>query len=158
LSGKRGNGEGSITKRKDGRWMARYTVPTAKGPKRRHVYGKTRKAAADKLAKVLSDRTDGIVYDDENTTVDEYLDAWLKGAVRGSIRQSTYDRDAYLIQNHVKPALGRIRLKNLSSAHVQASTATGSTTGSAPRPSTRYTPSCTRRSPEPWRGRWCPGT
>ena len=119
MSKKRGNGEGSITKRKDGRWMARYTVHTAKGPKRRHVYGKTRKEAADKLAKVLSDRVEGIVYDDENTTVGEYLDAWLKGAVRGSIRQSTYDRDAYLVENHVKPVLGRIRLKNLSSAHVQ---------------------------------------
>jgi integrase len=119
LSRKRGNGEGSITKRKDGRWMARYTVPTAKGPKRRHVYGKTRKEAADKLAKVLSDRTEGVVYDDENMTVGDYLDAWLKGSVRGSIRQSTYDRDAYLVEKHVKPALGRIRLKNLSSAHVQ---------------------------------------
>jgi integrase len=99
--------------------MARYTVHTAKGPKRRHVYGKTRKEAADKLAKVLSDRVEGIVYDDEKMTVGEYLDAWLKGSVLGSIRQSTYDRDAYLVEKHVKPALGRIRLKNLSSAHVQ---------------------------------------
>ena len=31
MSRKRGNGEGSITKRKDGRWMARYTVHTAAG-------------------------------------------------------------------------------------------------------------------------------
>ena len=45
---------------------------------------------------------------------------WLKSSVRGSIRQSTYDRDAYLVENHVKPALGRIKLKNLSSAHVQS--------------------------------------
>ena len=119
MSRKRDNGEGSITKRKDGRWMARYTVHTAKGPKRKHIYGKTRKETADKLAKVLSDRVEGIVYDDENMTVGEDLDAWLKGSVRGSIRQSTYDRDTYLVENHVKPALGRIKLKNLSSAHVQ---------------------------------------
>jgi integrase len=119
LARKRGNGEGSITKRKDGRWMARYTVHTAKGPKRRHVYGKTRKEAADKLARVLSDRTDGIVYDDENTTVGEYLDGWLKGSVRGSVRKSTYDRDAYLVNNHLKPALGRVKLKKLAPAHVQ---------------------------------------
>jgi integrase len=119
VSKKRGNGEGSITKRKDGRWMARYTVHTAKGPKRRTVYGKTRKEAADKLAKVLSDRTEGIVYDDENMTVREYLDRWLKGSVYGSVRQSTYDRDTNLIQNHLLPALGGIKLKKLSSAHVQ---------------------------------------
>ena len=120
MSKKRGNGEGSITKRKDGRWMARYTVHTAKGPKRRTVYGKTRKEAADKLARVLSDRVEGIVYDDENMTVGEYLDVWLKSSVRGSVRQSTYDRDASLVNNHLRPALGGVKLKKLSAAHVQS--------------------------------------
>ena len=119
MSKKRGNGEGSIAKRADGRWMARYTVHMAKGPKRRHVYGRTRKEAADKLAKVLSDRIEGIDYDDENMTVGEYLDRWLKGSVRGSVRQSTYDRDANLIRNHLSPVLGGIKLKKLSAAHVQ---------------------------------------
>jgi integrase len=31
--GRRGNGEGTITRRKDGRWEARYTVHSAEGPK-----------------------------------------------------------------------------------------------------------------------------
>jgi integrase len=119
VSKKRGNGEGSITKRKDGRWMARYTVHTAKGPKRRTIYGGTRKEAADKLVKVLSDRVEGIIYDDENMMVGEYLDVWLMSSVRGSVRQSTYDRDASLVNNHLRPALGGIKLKNLSAAHVQ---------------------------------------
>ncbi len=29
-----------ITKRKDGRYMARYTVQTADGPKRKTIYGR----------------------------------------------------------------------------------------------------------------------
>jgi integrase len=37
---KRGNGEGSITRRKDGLYMARYTVQTPTGPKRKTLYGK----------------------------------------------------------------------------------------------------------------------
>ena len=119
MAKKRGNGEGSITKRRDGRYMARYTVHTTKGPKRRTVYGRTRKEAADKLSKALSDRVEGIVVDDENMTVGEYLDVWLKGSVRGSVRQSTYDRDASLVNNHLCPVLGRIRLKKLSASHVQ---------------------------------------
>ena len=119
MSRKRGNGEGSISKREDGRYMARYTVHTAKGPKRKTVYGRTRKEASDKLAKALSKCVEGIVYDEENVTVEEYLDKWLKGSVRGSVRQSTYDRDSNLIDNHVKPILGRIKLKKLSPAHVQ---------------------------------------
>jgi integrase len=35
--GKRGNGEGSITRRKDGLYMARYMVQTATGPKRKTI-------------------------------------------------------------------------------------------------------------------------
>jgi integrase len=120
VSKKRGNGEGSITKRSDGRWMARYTVHTAKGPKRKHIYGRTRQEVAEKLSKAVSDRVEGVVYDNENMTVGEYLDVWLNSLVRSSIRQSTYDRDAYLVKNHVRPALGRIKLKNISSAHVQS--------------------------------------
>ncbi len=38
--GKRGNGEGSITRRKDGLYMARYTIQTAMGAKRETLYGK----------------------------------------------------------------------------------------------------------------------
>ena len=53
---KRGNGEGSISRRKGGGWMAQYTIHTAEGPKRKTLYGKTRAEVAAKLAKALSDR------------------------------------------------------------------------------------------------------
>jgi integrase len=118
--GRRGNGEGTISRRKDGRWEGRYYVPTGNGPKRRVIYGKTRTEVSDKLTKALSDRTDGIVYNDENTTIGEYLDVWLKGSVYGSVRRSTYDRDTNLVNNHIKPILGGLKLKTLNSAHVQS--------------------------------------
>jgi hypothetical protein len=38
---RRGNGEGSIYKRNDGRWVGQYLVYAAKGPKYRYLYGKT---------------------------------------------------------------------------------------------------------------------
>jgi hypothetical protein len=47
---KNGNGEGSRPrKRTDGRWEARYWSEAG----RRSVYGRTRKEAAEKLAKAL---------------------------------------------------------------------------------------------------------
>ena len=75
-------------------------------------------------------------------TVDEYLDVWLKGSVQGSVRQSTYDRDTNLVNNHIKPILGGLKLKKLNSAHVQSSTEIGSTRDSVPRRFTRCTTSC----------------
>jgi integrase len=120
MARRRGNGEGTITRRKDGRWEARYCVPTVNGTKRKTIYGKTQGEVRDRLTKALSDRIDGIVYDDENMTVGEYLDVWLKGSVYGSVRRSTYDRDTNLVKNHIKPVLGGLKLKKLNSAHVQS--------------------------------------
>ena len=42
MAKKRGNGEGSISRRKNGGWIAQYAVYTAEGRKRKTLYGKTR--------------------------------------------------------------------------------------------------------------------
>ncbi len=117
--GRRGNGEGSIRKRKDGRWEGRYTVQTADGAKQKTVYGKTRKEVSEKLVAAMASRNRGIVVDDKNLKVGEYLDNWLKDAVRGTVKESTFSRDEYLVNNHIKPALGRIKLKNLNAMRLQ---------------------------------------
>jgi integrase len=117
--GKRGNGEGSITRRKNGSWCAQYTVYTAEGRKRKTLYGKTRQEVAAKLAKALSDREGGLVFDAENQTVSEYLERWLSDSVKGSVRPKTFDSYEWLVRKHIAPALGRVKLKTLTSAHIQ---------------------------------------
>jgi integrase len=117
--GRRGNGEGSISRRKDGRWEAKYTAHTAEGPKRRALYGKTRKEAADKLTQVLADRASGYTFDTENMTVGEYLDRWLKDTDQGSVRTSTYERHEQIVRLHLRPALGRVKLSKLTPSHLQ---------------------------------------
>src|SRR5215218_2699387 len=99
--------------------MARYTVHTAEGPKRKTLYGKTRQDVAAKLTKEMADRDGGLVFDDENMTVGGFLDRWLSDCVHGSVRQSTFDRDSYLVRVHIKPSLGRIKLKKLTARDVQ---------------------------------------
>ena len=119
MSRKRGNGEGSITKRKDGRWMARYTVHTAGGRKRKTIYGKTRAEVAEKLAKAVMDRADGLVFDGGTLRLFEYLERWLADSVRDTVRATTYETYAYLVRTYIVPSLGRIKLKALTPAHVQ---------------------------------------
>jgi integrase len=120
VSRRRSNGEGSISRhKKSGLYMARYMVETPNGPKRKTIYSKTREEVAEKLADALSDRNKGLVCNDENMFVGEYFEKWLKGSVRGSVRQSTYDRYESAIRLHIKPALGRLKLKKLTPAHVQ---------------------------------------
>jgi integrase len=117
--GKRGNGEGSISRRKNGGWMSQYIVHTAEGRKRRTVYGKTRKEVAKKLAKELSDRENGLAFDAGNLTVGEYLDRWLNDSVKGTAKETTYANYSYVARVHISPALGRMQLKHLAPAHVR---------------------------------------
>jgi integrase len=116
--GRRGNGEGSITRRKDGLYMARYTVETATGAKRKTLYAKTRKEATEKLTAAMADASKGITADGGPKTVGAFLTSWLENSVRGSVRKSTYDRNESLCRVHLIPALGRKKLKTLSAADV----------------------------------------
>src|SRR5829696_8042825 len=67
----------------------------------------------------MADRDDGLVFDAGGSTVGDYLDRWLSDSVRGTVRESTYSRDKYLITNHIQPALGRLKLTNLNALHLQ---------------------------------------
>jgi integrase len=119
MAKRRGNGEGTITRRKDGRWEARYTVQSGTGPKRGVLYGKTRAEVANKLTKAMADRNGGLAFDAGSLSVGEFLDRWLADSVRDTVRQGTYERHEELIRLHIRPALGRLKLKALTPAHVQ---------------------------------------
>ena len=117
--GKRGNGEGSITRRKDGLYMARYTVQTATGSKRKTLYGKTRREVDEKLTKAKTDRDGGLVFDADNLQLGEYLERWLVDSVRDTVRPTTFERYEQMVRLHIRPVLGKVKLKNLTPAHVR---------------------------------------
>jgi integrase len=119
MMGKRGNGEGSITRRKNGGWMAQYVVYTAEGRKRKTLYGKTRAEVATKLTKALSDPEGGLLFDAGSLTIGEYLDRWLTDSVKDTVRPTTYQGYERIFRLHIKPTLGRVRLKDLTVVHVR---------------------------------------
>ena len=117
--GKRGNGEGGISRRKDGLYMARYTVQTPTGSKRKTLYGKTRREVDEKLTKAKADRDGGLVFDADNLQLGEYLERWLVDSVRDTVRPTTFERYEQMVRLHIRPVLGKVKLKNLTSAHVR---------------------------------------
>jgi integrase len=120
---KNGNSEGSIyPHKKNGKkvgYRGAYVVHTAEGPKRRYVSGKTRDEVHDKLIEALGNRAQGLVFDAGSLTVGEYLTRWLKDSVRGTVRVSTYEVHRHMIEPHIVPALGRLKLKDLNPTHVR---------------------------------------
>jgi Phage integrase, N-terminal SAM-like domain len=113
---RRGNNEGSITRRKDGRYMARITIgrhPDTGKLKRISFYGKTRQEVAEQLARALSDMGRGTFVSPHKLTMAEWLDTWLQQFKKPSVRPVTYDSYATMIRYHLKPYLGHIPLKDL---------------------------------------------
>jgi integrase len=116
--GRRGNGEGSIRRRKDGRWEGRYTVQTPDGPKQKNVYGKTRKEVSEKLTAAMAGRNRGLVFDVGRLTVGEHLERWLEDVVKPSASHRTYSTHAQQVRTHIAPTLGQVKLKALRKAHI----------------------------------------
>ncbi|CAA9428133.1 MAG: Integrase, partial [uncultured Rubrobacteraceae bacterium] len=119
MAKRRGNGEGSVYRRKDGLWVGQYKVQTSKGIKTKYIYSKTRKEAASKLAAAIAERNSGVVYDSEGLTVGDYLVEWLQ-SVRGTVRERTWKRSEEVVRLHLVPALGKTRLDKLNALQVQA--------------------------------------
>ena len=114
--GRRSRGEGSIYKRKDGRWCGKYVDANGKT---RYVYGKTKAEVRTKLTKAIADKDAGVVYDAGMLTVGEYLDRWLD-SVEDSLRPGAFRRYEESCCLHIKPELGKVRLSRLNALQLQA--------------------------------------
>jgi integrase len=121
MGGRRANGEGTIYRRKDGRWEGAAYVLAASGKRKRiRVYGKTRSEVHGKLTDFKAQEQRGIRAPDHAWRLDEYLDYWLREVVGPNRRLSTYERYEVGVRLYLKPGLGHYRLKSLSVPIVQA--------------------------------------
>ena len=92
IAKRRGNGEGCIYKRKDGRWECRFIVGKDENGKwiRKNAIARTHKEIVDKL-QALKEQYKGIVITStENITVAEWLNRWLDEYKKPFIRPNTY--------------------------------------------------------------------
>jgi len=66
-------------------------------------------------------------------TVEVYLNAWLENTVRGSVRESTYDRYQLVVEKQIIPHLGAARLEKLSPTSIEGFYADLERAGESPR-------------------------
>jgi len=68
----------------------------------------------------MADRDGGLIFDAGHLRVGEYLERWLKDSVKGTVRPSTYEVHRHMVEPHIVPALGGLKLKDLNPAHVRS--------------------------------------
>ena len=99
-----------ISKRKDGRYVGRYTVHTPDGPKRKVIYGRKYKEVERKLAEARGDAARGIVFDAKGQTLGQWLERWLEDVVKPGKGHRTYATHRQQVFIHIAPAIGRVNL------------------------------------------------
>jgi hypothetical protein len=115
---RRGKGEGTIYKVGPNRWQAQITIRDEFGRSRRPtLYGKTRAEVQEKRDEALRKIREG-TYCDTTVTLGQHLDEWLQEKKR-SVKASTFQQYEYCVADHIKPRLGKFRLKEVTARQVQ---------------------------------------
>lgn len=114
---KRGNNEGNIRLRVDGRWEARVSMPDGR---RKSLFGKTRAEVQRKLTVTVKDVQEGTPVPIGRITLAQFMSHWLTETVRPRLRPTTYRSYEQMTRNHIVPALGKVLLTDLTPVRIQA--------------------------------------
>lgn len=121
MANKRGNGEGHIRKLKDGRWEARVTKGYNIAGKQTFKYlsAMTRTEVVEKLNKYLEAKRNGTYVEMISWSVSKWLEFWYENYSAGTTKTSTRVNDESIIQRHLNPYIGKIKLQELKGLQIQ---------------------------------------
>jgi integrase len=115
---------GQIIARGERRWLVRVYLGRDRETRtrtyhNRTIYGSLRYAQAF-LTRKLHERDLSRGVEGLQCTVDEFLDHWLKTAVKPKVRGKTYSDYAAMLRRYIRPAIGARILSSLSPLEIQA--------------------------------------
>ena len=122
MAKKRANGEGSIRKRKDGRWEGRYTAghdPETGKAIYKNVLGKTQAEVKEKVKQAIGEAQALDVTKAGKYTVEEWMEVWFQDYAKIKVRPSSHQTYQGYIHNHIRPNIGDIPLEKLTSLDLQ---------------------------------------
>ena len=122
MAKKRANGDGSIRKRKDGRWEGRYVVghdPITGKMISRNVLGKTQAEVKEKLRTAIENSKRLDYTQTGKYTVGQWMAEWFEAYAKVKVRPSSHQTYKGYIENHIKPNIGDIPIEKLTSLQLQ---------------------------------------
>ena len=118
MAKKRANGEGSIRKRKDGRWEGRYTAghdPEMGKAIYKNVLGRTQAEVKEKLKATIKETQSLDQTKVGKYTVGEWMEVWFEDYAKIKVRPSSHQTYRGYIDNHINPNIGDIPLEKITS-------------------------------------------
>jgi integrase len=115
MAKKRGNQEGTIYQKANGRWRAQLMLNGG----RLSITADTRSEVQDWLRSTRNQIENGLTFKGATISYDEFLNDWLIGA-KSRLTEHTWRDYVQLIRDYVRPSLGRIRLRDLNASRIQS--------------------------------------
>ena len=123
MSKKRANGEGSIRRRPSGSWEGRYTLgidPTTGKAIQKSISAKTQAECRAKLNRAIQENRGLPLHQHTGSyTVGEWCRLWFETYAEPNVRFNTAASYKNVIEHHIVPNLGMVKLKSLSSVQIQ---------------------------------------
>lgn len=118
---RRGNNEGSIFKRADGRWAAQVTIGYNEDgkPQRKAIYGKTRAEVAVKMSGLVSDVYKHGYTNTTTDTLETLMRHWLMIYKKPEVSSRTFEKNMTYCRLHIFPEFGQFKLKEITPDMVQ---------------------------------------
>ena len=106
----------NIRQRPNGTWEGRYYDVDGK---QHSLYGRTKAIVKDKLASKRAEIVSGNSITETDLTIEQWGWAWMQTFKAGKIKHSTMDNYESDFRMHVVPYIGHIKLKDLTTLHIQ---------------------------------------
>lgn len=114
-------GGGTIRQRKDGTWEGRYTLGRNPGTGKqiqKSVYGKTQREVRQSLQQITTAIDEGVYVAPSKLSVEQWLNMWLEDYCV-DVKPRTLDKYRSTVKVRLVPHLGKIKLSDLSTHHIQ---------------------------------------
>jgi integrase len=118
MAKRRSAGEGTIFwSEKSQRWIGQLTLPNGKKKtKKSKVQGEVKKWLLEQR-KAVQDNT---YIDARDTTLGAFLDRYMKDVAAHTLKPKTISSYTYIIEKHIKPQIGSVKLTELRPEQLQA--------------------------------------
>lgn len=117
---RRSNGEGSLYKRKDGRWGGSVYFKTRDGKNvRKHFYGRTEMEVLKKMSDYSGSLAPISNISLDGKTFGELLEDWLLVFKKASVSPRTFEGIFRNFRLHIQPVIGNMKLNEINSTVVQ---------------------------------------
>jgi integrase len=118
-SKRRGDGEGCLRERKDGRWEGILTIGWENGRRKQKSYFGTHDEARDQLLEARAKLKAGLLITSKSQTLGAFLDDWLLHSLKPRAKARAFESFSTIVKLHIKPTMGTVALDKLNPQHVQ---------------------------------------